>query len=92
MKINNMTGLPWSEERQKRLKESYPHGTVALSRGLHFPLEDGKKYLVRGGNHAVIMPRMTYSPDVVREICRVYGKENHFVGEKDLSEACSHHS
>lgn len=87
-----MTGLPWNKERQQRLKEHFPEGTVALSRGLHFPLEEEKKYLVRGGQNAVVMPRMMYSPDVVRELCRLYGEENQFVGNKELAEARSHHS
>lgn len=57
-------GVPFDENVRLRLMEAFPGGTLSVTRGRHYSLEEKALYLVRGGSRAVIMPRMTYSGSV----------------------------
>ena len=60
MKHQMEPGLPFTDEMRKWFSGTYPQGEISESRGRHFVLEPDKKYVVRAGEHAVIMPRMAY--------------------------------
>ena len=92
MKHKMEPGLPFTDEMRKWFSEKYPQGEISESCGRHFALEPDKKYVVRTGEHAVIMPRMAYGTEAVQKILEIYGKETQVVGEKDLSGTCSHNS
>ncbi|MGN8834676.1 hypothetical protein [Allisonella histaminiformans] len=92
MKHQMEPGLPFTDEMRKWFSGTYPQGEISESRGRHFVLEPDKKYVVRAGEHAVIMPRMAYGREAVQKILEIYGKETQVVGEKDLSGTCSHNT
>lgn len=56
-------GVPFTESIRNSLKKSYPMGTISLTHGRKDSLSE-EIYLVRGGERAVIMPRMKYSKSV----------------------------
>lgn len=84
-------GVPFDDDVRLTLRDAFPDGKIALTRGRHYSLEEERLYLVRSGPEAVIMPRMVYSPDVVRAVLALYGEENEIVGNTERSAACSDH-
>lgn len=84
-------GVPFDDDVRLTLKAEFPDGKTALTRGRHYSLEEERRYLVRSGPDAVIMPRMVYSADVVRAVLALYGEENKIVGNTERSAACSDH-
>ncbi len=60
---------------------TYPQGEISESRGRHFVLEPDKKYVVRAGEHAVIMPRMAYGREAVQKIWK-FTVRRHKLSEK----------
>ncbi len=58
-----LPGVPFTESMRNSLKKSYPTGTISLTHGRKESLSE-EMYLVRGGERAVIMPRMNYSESV----------------------------
>lgn len=84
-------GMPFDENVRLKLAETFPGGTVSVTRGRHYALEEEFLYLVRSGPQAVIMPRMAYGSDVTAALAERYGEGKQIVGKTELSQARGDH-
>lgn len=60
----------------KQISEEYPSWHISETRGRRYDLHKVRKYLVRCGKEAVIMPQMKYSDEVEAVLKRLTSKEN----------------
>lgn len=65
--------VPFTDDVRLALREAFPEGSVSVTRGRHYSLEETEFYLVRGGAAAVAMPRMKYSESVEDALRSLYG-------------------
>ena len=68
--------MRFDENLAKQISEEYPSWRISETRGRHYDLHQTRKYLVRCGNEAVIMPQMKYSDEVEAVLKNLMGKEN----------------
>lgn len=73
--------VPFTENVRLALREAFPEGSVSVTRGRHYSLEETERYLVRGGASAVAMPRMKYSESVEDAVRTLYGNKEHHGGK-----------
>ncbi len=76
MKDEVYAGMHLDKETLQRISEAYPEWRFSVTRGRHYPLDEGRQYLVRCGKDAVIMPHMKYSDGVISALENLLKKEN----------------
>ena len=85
-------GMPFDENVRLKLAEAFPDGTVSVTRGRHYALEENSLYLVRIGPDAVILPRMAYGEEVAAALKECCGGEDQVGGREKVSQTCGDHS
>lgn len=76
MERNIYPGMRMDDSVEKLLSEKYPSGNIIETRGRHYDLQESRKYLVRCGAEAVVMPQMKYSDEVEAALEALSEKEN----------------
>jgi hypothetical protein len=69
-------GMRFDENLAKQISEEYPSWHISETCGCRYDLHKVRKYLVRCGKEAVIMPQMKYSDEVEAVLKRLTSKEN----------------
>lgn len=76
MERNIYAGLRFDKDLAKRISEEYPTWRISETRGRRYALQETRRYLVRCGQEAIVMPQMKYSDEVEAALKRLTSEEN----------------